>query len=123
MIRVRRGSMTTGERDKLARCSDLLDRCRSIVVEICRDPHVAAMLAKDYEQIQDDLRALLSELAEDAEDPLPWRDVWHLLEITTGTEDEALAKFNAAVSGYQALFNGIRRAGPQWELEFYEEAG
>jgi hypothetical protein len=115
--------MTTGERAKLERGSDLLDRCRSIVVEICRDPNVAAMLAKDYEQIQDDLRALLSELDEDAEDPLPWRDVWHLLEITTGTEDEALAKFNAAVSGYQALFNGIRRAGPQWELEFYEEAG
>jgi hypothetical protein len=114
--------MTTSERAKLARGVELLDDCRSIVVEICRDPNAAAKLAKDYEQIQDDLRDLLSELDEDTEDVLPWRDVWHLLEITTGTEDEALAKFNAVVGDYQALFSGIRRAGPQWELEFYEEA-
>ncbi len=39
------------------------------------------------------------------------------------TEDEAVAKFNAVASGYQALFNGKQRAGPQWELEFYEECG
>ena len=115
--------MTTGERAKLARGAELLDDCRSIVVQICRDPNVAAKLAKDYELIQRDLRVLLSELDEDDEDPLPWRDVWHLLEITTGTEDEALANFSAVVSGYQALFGGLRRAKPQWELEFYEEAG
>ena len=115
--------MTTGERAKLARGAELLDDCRSIVVQICRDPNVAAKLAKDYELIQRDLRVLLSELDEDTEDVLPWRDVWHLLEITTGTEDEAIARFNAVVSGYQALFDGLRRAKPQWELEFYEEAG
>jgi hypothetical protein len=115
--------MTTGERAKLARGAELLDECRNIVVEICRDPNAAAKLAKDYEQVQGDLRVLLSELDEDAQDVLPWRDVWHLLEIATGTESEVVAAFNAVVSGYQALFNGTQRAGPQWELEFYEEAG
>jgi hypothetical protein len=115
--------MTTDERARLARGAELLDGCRSIVVEICRDPNAAEKLARDYEQIQGDLRALLSELDEDAEDPLPWRDIWHLLDITTGTEDEAVAAFNAVVGDYQALFTGIRRARPQWELEFYEEAG